>query len=521
MALATLVVVPSPSTSASATLCVGWKGCPAAGYSDAGYGAASGKSYWRMFSGHNCTNYVAYRMIGAGMSTERPFAGTGNAFNWGLQMASKTDQTPTVGAVAWWNKNVPGAGSAGHVAYVEQVISPTEIVVSQDVYGGDFSWARITKGNGWPSGFIHLADNPIVNTAPVTITGTPQVGQTLGSTPGSWAPTAAYTYQWFADGAPVAGATTPDLALTSALGGATIVLRVVAALPGFASTTADSAPVTVGLGGLAPSGAPKISASQKNTVVGTTLTADQPSWKPEPRTTSVQWAADGVPIAGATGWSYQLSGADVAKNVTAVVTAKRPGYSPTVVASAAVGPVVAGRVGVERAFEVKGPAQIGKRLRISGGGAATPSDATTTYTWRRDGKVVDGASGATYRITEQDGGAQLSAVVSVSRAGWLTRRSVVTREAVVAAAPRFTVKTSAKAGRTVVWFRVEAPGVARPAGAALVSVGGVRRTVMVRKGVGRVALGGLAPGRQAVTITWKGTAKVISGSVTERVVVRG
>jgi hypothetical protein len=43
------------------------------------------------------------------------------------------------------------------VAYVEKVVSPTEIIVSQDSWGGDFSWARITKdGKGWPNGFVHF-----------------------------------------------------------------------------------------------------------------------------------------------------------------------------------------------------------------------------------------------------------------------------------------------------------------------------------------------------------------------------
>lgn len=525
-----LAAVPTSATSAATQLCSGYSSCVAAGYSDAGYGAAQRSSYWRMYAGRNCTNYVAYRMIQAGMSTERPFAGTGNAVNWGIAMASKTDQTPAVGSVAWFKPGVGGAGPVGHIAYVEQVVSPTEIVVSESNFASDFSWRRLTKGAGWPSGFIHLADragvnpgvNPVVNTSPVTITGSPQVGQTLGSTPGSWAPApSSQSYQWYADGAPVAGATTPTLALTSALGGTTIVLRVVAALSGYASTTADSAPVAVGLGNLAPSAAPRITASAKNAVVGTTLTADQPTWKPEPRSTTVQWAADGVPIGGATSWSYQLTGADVTKDVTAVVTARRPGYSPTPVASAAVGPVVAGRVAIGRAFEVKGPARIGKKLQIAGGGAVTPADATTSYAWRRNGTVIDGATGSSYRITERDGGAQLSAIVSVSREGWLTRRSVVTREAVVAASPRITVKTSAKARRAVVWFRVSAPGTSKPDGAAVVRVGSVSRTVTVVNGVGRFSMGGLTPGARAVTVTWKGSRTVLAGSTTAKMRVRG
>ncbi len=37
----------------------------AQGFSNAGYAAANQRSYWSMVTGHNCTNYVAYRVIGA------------------------------------------------------------------------------------------------------------------------------------------------------------------------------------------------------------------------------------------------------------------------------------------------------------------------------------------------------------------------------------------------------------------------------------------------------------------------
>ena len=50
-----------------------------AGYAHAGYSARNDRMYWLMYSGHNCTNYAAYRMIKGGMSNERPWSGGGNA----------------------------------------------------------------------------------------------------------------------------------------------------------------------------------------------------------------------------------------------------------------------------------------------------------------------------------------------------------------------------------------------------------------------------------------------------------
>ena len=70
------------------------------------------------------------------------------------------------------------------------------------------------------------AQLPPSNTAPPTITGTPQVGQTLIGAHGSWtnAPTS-YTDQWYRAGAPISGATsltyapqTADVGLTLTLG---------------------------------------------------------------------------------------------------------------------------------------------------------------------------------------------------------------------------------------------------------------------------------------------------------------
>jgi len=180
-------VAPSPASATVTRLCVGYAACAKAGYSSAGYDKAGGTMYWRMYAGHNCTNYAAYRMVQSGLPNERPWSGGGNATYWGTSMASITDGTPAVGAVAWWKAGVSPAGSAGHVAYVEEVVSDTEIIVSQDAWGGDFSWARITKtSSGWPSGFVHFNDVALTNDAVPVVTGAAKVGSTLTASAGYW-----------------------------------------------------------------------------------------------------------------------------------------------------------------------------------------------------------------------------------------------------------------------------------------------------------------------------------------------
>jgi hypothetical protein len=94
--------------------------------------------------------------------------------------------------------------------------------------------ADTRKLAGLIAGHITTALTP-VNTAPPTVTGTPQQGQTLTAAPGTWtADDAAFTYQWQhcdATGAnctDVAGATQPTYAVTAADVGFTLRVNVTA-----------------------------------------------------------------------------------------------------------------------------------------------------------------------------------------------------------------------------------------------------------------------------------------------------
>lgn len=124
--------------------------------SDFGYSSSNQNMFWHMTAGHNCTNYVAYRLVQNGLPNLRPWVGTGNAYNWGLANPSITDQTPTAGAVAWYDAFAQPMGAYGHVAYVERVVSDDEIIISEDNWNGNFHWRRITRDSYWPSGFIHF-----------------------------------------------------------------------------------------------------------------------------------------------------------------------------------------------------------------------------------------------------------------------------------------------------------------------------------------------------------------------------
>ncbi len=151
------VGLAGPARSAEwIVLCTSYDPCQAAGYSHSGYKESSATSYWRQSTGHNCTNYVAYRLVQNGLPNTKPATLSGNAYNWGPSFPDRTNDDPAVGSVAWWNTSF---SSTGHVAYVEKVVSADEILVSEDNWGGDFKWRKITRAGGrWPNGFIHLKD---------------------------------------------------------------------------------------------------------------------------------------------------------------------------------------------------------------------------------------------------------------------------------------------------------------------------------------------------------------------------
>ncbi|MGH3188218.1 MAG: CHAP domain-containing protein [Streptosporangiaceae bacterium] len=114
---------------------------------------------WKFDQGQ-CTSWVAYRLNELnGISFTETYRGQswGNASTWGTaakNLKIAVNGTPAVGSIAWY------ASGIGHVAYVEQVNSPTSVVISEMNYDGDngFRVRTITTSSGWPTDFIHIAD---------------------------------------------------------------------------------------------------------------------------------------------------------------------------------------------------------------------------------------------------------------------------------------------------------------------------------------------------------------------------
>ena len=511
----------APAGASSTTyLCWGYAGCARAGMGNAGYSAVGKTMYWRMYGGHNCTNYAAYRMVQSGLPNTRPWTGSGNATNWGSAMSRITDGQPSVGAIAWWRAYVSPAGSAGHVAYVERVVDANTIIVSQDSWGGEFSWKRITRGGGqWPSGFVHFGQLAQRNTAKPAVTGTPQAGQTLTATPGTWAVAGAtYRYQWRAAGTDIVGATGSTLRLGAAQVGKAVSVAVTAVTTGYPSTTAVSAATaTVRSSAVTNTTVPTISGTA---AVGSTLAASAGSWSPAGTTTTFQWRSGGKPLTGQTRPTLTLTPELVGKPVRVAVTGHRTGYDDTTTWSPLSAATAPGTITLTTPPVVAGTPQPGQRLSLTNG-TATPADTALVTHWLRDGVAVAGATRSTYPLTTADVGHQIAAQVTGQRAGYAPLAVTTAPTPRVRATP--TVKVTAVPGhRTLkLTVAVTAPGADAVTGVIGVRLRGVLLgTMPVRAGKGTLTLSRLPVGSQSFRVHFRTSSTVLAATVWRRVTIR-
>lgn len=198
----TLLAAPTATAAASdvTQLCTGFADCREKSFSSSGYEPVFTSRFWDQNGGHNCTNYVAYRLT-HGRRTARP-PGTGSASTWrdaakaaGATIISVEDRAKVRrGDVAWWSKG-GFAGTTGHVAVVEDVASSGDLVtVSDDNATGDFGWRVFQhtgrKDTAYPKAFIRFPrsdGSPLGRLTSVTSPGRDQLRITAsGSDPDTY-----------------------------------------------------------------------------------------------------------------------------------------------------------------------------------------------------------------------------------------------------------------------------------------------------------------------------------------------
>ena len=264
-----------------------------------------------------------------------------------------------------------------------------------------------------------VAAAQVVNTAPTgspSITGTPQVGQTL--TAGTSAITdadglanATYSYQWLADGVAIAGATGTTYTPVAADKDKVIRLRVTFTDDGGTQETLVSAP-TIAIAAKPNSPAAGVPTITGTPQVGQTLTAVTSGITDADglanATYSYQWQADGVAIAGATGTTYTPVAADKDKVIRLRVTFTDDGgtqetlvSAPTVAIAAKPNSPAAG------VPTITGTPKVGQTLTAVTSGITDAdglANATYSYQWLADGVAIAGATGGTYSPVAADKG---------------------------------------------------------------------------------------------------------------------
>jgi len=168
-----------------------------------------------------------------------------------------------------------------------------------------------------------------------TITGVFMYGATLTAKPNTWTIGTAFTYQWYAAGVAITGATKSTLVLGTAQRDKQISVTVTGRKSGYGTVARGSATsLRVALAGV-----PSISGTR---MVGSTLSARTGTWTPG-TAYGYQWYVNGVAVSGATGSTYKLSKTHIGKAISVRVGGSLAGYQTITRTSATTSAVESGK----------------------------------------------------------------------------------------------------------------------------------------------------------------------------------
>ncbi|HYD75388.1 choice-of-anchor U domain-containing protein [Ramlibacter sp.] len=301
-----------------------------------------------------------------------------------------------------------GAEIAGATS---QTFTPTQAEVDQaltvkvsytDAWGGAESvtsaaTAAVANANDLPTGDVTIAGT---FTQGQMLTASHTLADLDGLGPAS--------YQWFAGGTAISGATGQTFVLTQAEVGKAISVRA-SYKDGFGQDESLTSAVSAVVANLndGPTGAVTVSG---NHVQGQTLIADSSTLADADGMTPVtyQWLANGTDIAGATGATFTLTQAEVGKQVTVRASYTDALGTPESVVSLPAGTVANTNDAPSGTVTVTGSHVQGETLTASNDLADADGMGTVSYQWLSDGTAIAGATGTTYTLTEAEVGKQVT-----------------------------------------------------------------------------------------------------------------
>ena len=246
--------------------------------------------------------------------------------------------------------------------------------------------------------------------------------------------------------------------------------------------------------------------------VGTALTVVPPVWDMPDVVTTYQWLRDGRAITGATGDVYELTTADYDRKVTVAATGRRAGYLAGTSTSEPMTVTPGIPLVASAPPEVSGIVKAGGSLQVTNG--TWPASPRYSYQWLRDGRVITGATGGTYRIAAVDAGHRIAARVTATSSGYAPGTATSATRTV----PRLTSKVTATTAprvsaraRALLTVTITVP---LTAATGKVTVTDGRRKLLTKavkataRGSVTVKLPRLRKGKHVLTVRYLGTPEI-------------
>lgn len=349
-----------------------------------------------------------------------PVAGTpavSGAAATGSRLTAKpgTWTTGTSFTYQWYADAAAVAGATGSTFVPSTAQAGKRISVR--VTGALAGYATVARTSA-STGPVYLAPAP-------AISGTLSVGSTVSVVRGTWTSGSAFTYQWYANGSAISGATATSLKLTSGLAGKQISIRVTGRLSGYPTTSRDSARTPR----VIVTAAPSISGTPS---VGRTLTANPGTWTAG-TTFGYQWYANGTAIPGASARTFVPTASQTRMQLSVRVTGRLEGYA-TVSRSSA----VTSRVALAGTPVIGGTPAVGQTLTAMPG--TWTSGTALTYQWYASGSPISGATSTSLKLTGSHAGKQVTVRVTGRLSGYPTvsRDATPTARVMTAGTPTIT-----------------------------------------------------------------------------------
>lgn len=264
---------------------------------------------------------------------------------------------------------------------------------------------------------VQAAPPPLqATTQPSLPATTPQVGTPITVTAPVWnRPDVVTTYQWLRGDQPIAGATQPSYSPVPADVGTRLSVVATGTL-GDETASVVAGPTTDLLPVLAVVTVPSLAAGAPR--VGRAIAVTAPTWNLAGTIPTYQWRRNGQPLAGRTQATYTPVAADVGTRLSVVVTGTNGAQSKAVTAAASADTAL-GLLTAPRTVRTTGTPSVGRRLTAARGTWA-PTGITFTYRWLRDGKVIAGATRASFVLRTVDRGHRVAVRITARKSGYAT-----------------------------------------------------------------------------------------------------